>query len=485
MQNLPVPVSLTTTLFAASLALLAGCGSPTLDIKGRLGIGGEAAPASAPPTDVTRRVPPPDSAPTPVPVAPAAPQPAPAPSPPPVAAETPVTVEPVAPLLSPPALDAPTPIKVALLLPLSGAHEEIGAAMLDAAQLALFDVADARLVLLPRDTGGTPEGARAAAELALQEGAFLVLGPLFSASVAAAVEPARARGVNMVAFSTDRAVAAPGVYLMGVMPEQQIERVVTFARRQGLWRVAALIPDTAYGATVESALEAAAQRGGVRIARIVRYVPGSGDYAEPVQRLASFGSRRAELDALRAQLAAQEDEASRQALRRLEGLETFGELGYDAVLLPEGGDRLRELAPTMAFYDIDPDKIRFLGTALWDDPTIGREPSLVGGWFAGPPPREAELFRDRFTAAYGRAPPRIASLAYDAVALAAVLARAPNGPDFSASALGSSSGFSGIDGIFRFRPDGIAERGLAVMEVRPRSLRVISDAPTTFQKPGT
>ena len=385
-----------------------------------------------------------------------------------------------------PVLQAPAgandPVRIALLLPLSGSDADIGRDLLDAAQLALFDASPKNFELTPRDTQGTPEGARDAAESAMQNGAQIILGPLFSSSVRAAALSARTRGVPVVAFSTDRNVAGNGVYLLGIMPDQQIGRVVAFAVRQGLGRYAALVPSNPYGGTVINALNRATSRYGGVIVQIEQYAPSASEFRGPVLRLADFERRRASLEAQRQRLAANNDTRSKQALRRLESLETLGVLTFDAVLVPEGGPTLRRIAPLLAFYDIDPDKVRFIGTALWEEVNLGREPSLVGGWFAAPPPAQSAAFLTRFAQIYGRRPPRIATLAYDAVALAVALATSPTGPDFSQSALTSLSGFAGVDGVFRFRPDGIAERGLAVVEVEADGFRVISPAPQTFER---
>jgi len=385
-----------------------------------------------------------------------------------------------------PSLQAPKsgdePIRIALLLPLTGNDANIGRDLLDAAQLALFDAAPDDFELTPRDTKGTPEGAREAADSAMQNGAQIILGPLFGTSVQAAASSARTRGVPVVAFSTDRSVAGNGVYLLGIMPDQQIGRVVAFAARQGLVRFAALVPANPYGNEVIDALNRATNRYGGVVVQVEQYAPRASEFREPVLRLANFDRRRASLEAQRQRLANRNDALSKQALRRLEGLETIGGLPFDAVVLPEGGPTLRRLAPLLAFYDIDPDKIRFIGTALWQEATVGREPSLVGGWFAAPPPAQSAAFLARFAEIYGRRPPRIATLAYDAVALAVALTRGPAGPDFSQAAITSLSGFAGVDGVFRFRPDGIPERGLAVVEVEANGFRVISPAPQTFER---
>jgi len=267
---------------------------------------------------------------------------------------------------------------------------------------------------------------------------------------------------------------------MGFMPEAQIARVVHFATSQGLRRFAALIPGTPYGRAVENALEISVANAGGSVVRLERYVTSAEDFFDPVKSLASYDRRRGELRATRAQLEERNDEISRRTLARLEGLETLGEAGFDAVLIPEGGIRLRAIALLLPFYDIDPNKVRFLGTLLWDDATIGREPALVGGWFAGPDPANGASFRTRYETLFGSAPPRIASLAYDATALAAALARGDAKPDYSAAMLMNQGGFAGVDGIFRFVADGTAERGYAILEIREREMRVISRAPQDF-----
>ena len=487
---------LTPWLLGVAL-VVAGCETSTLATNGAGPLGGKAKPsttaqpaptpgpraaATAPPTSLPQ-----PGAPQPAPVrtAPAGQSTAPglpaATPPPPSATPSTSATPPNRPVLQRPA-GANEPVRIALLLPLSGRDADIGRDLLDAAQLALFDASPEDFELTPRDTKGTPEGAREAAEAAMQDGAQIILGPLFSSSVRAAALSARSRGVPVVAFSTDRNVAGNGVYLLGIMPDQQIGRIVAFAVRQGLSRYAALVPANPYGGAVIDALNRATNRYGGVVVQVEQYAPQAEEFRGPVLRLADFTRRRASLEAQRQRLANSDDTLSKQALRRLEGIDTLGSLTFDAVLIPEGGATLRRIAPLLAFYDIDPDKVRFIGTALWEQVNLGREPSLVGGWFAAPPPAQSSAFLARFAQIYGRRPPRIATLAYDAVALAVALTSAPGGPDFSPQALTNLSGFAGVDGVFRFRPDGIAERGLAVVEVEADGFRVISPAPQTFER---
>jgi len=339
-------------------------------------------------------------------------------------------------------------ISVGLLLPLSGPSGTLGQAMLDAAEMALYDLAGEQLELLTRDTKGTPDGASAAAQQVLNQGAQIILGPLLASEVGAVKPIAEATHAPVIAFSTDATLAGDGTYLMGFLPSEEVARVTSYARAQGHNRFAVLAPNTPYGQVVAEAVRNAVAASGATLSRVEFYDPAVNGVAAAVRRFAGEGS------------------------------------DYDALFLPEGGSRIKALAPQLPYFKIDPDQVKFLGTGLWDDPNIGTEPSLVGGWYAAPAPAARASFERRFTQLYGHAPPRLATLGYDAMALAAVLARAPQGADFSNEALANPNGFSGLDGIFRFRPNGLVQRGLAVLQVQRGGNTIVDPAPQTFQNLG-
>jgi ABC-type branched-subunit amino acid transport system substrate-binding protein len=374
---------------------------------------------------------------------------------------------------------------VGLLLPLSGPHAGVGQAMLNAAQLAIFEIAGDQFVLIVRDTAGTPEGARRAARSALQAGASLILGPLFATSVRAVTAEARPRGVNVLAFSNDASVAGNGVYVMGLSPRSQVERVLGYSSLQGLRRYAVLAPESPYGWTVVSAMQAAIDENGDELTGIAIY-DALEDPSPQVRALANYDQRHEDLLDLRKELEGRNDEASKRQLEELENVDTIGSPDFDAVLVPVGGKNLMTVAPLLAYYDVDPEEIQFLGTVFWADSRLGSEVTLQGGWFAAPPPEMWQGFKERYQATYRSEPVRVASLAYDATALAAVLTRnateTGRAPDFSSAALTQASGFAGMDGIFRFLPNGEIQRGLAVLEMTKDGLVVLDPAPQSFEE---
>lgn len=378
-------------------------------------------------------------------------------------------------------------VRVALLVPLSGPYAKLGEAMLNAAQLALFEFSNDTFELLIHDTGGTPEGAMEAARLAIGDGSSLILGPLLSSSIRAVAPLAKAAHVTVIGFSSDRTVTGGGIYTMGFFPESEVRRLTRFARSRGITRFAALAPSNAYGQTVIDTLKIQAEAVGAVVSRVQFYDPGLSDFSGVVRDLADYDYRRNSLLAQRRELSERDDEISARALRRLKKLETIGDLPFDALLLADGGKRLLAIAALLPFYDIDPKKVRMLGTGQWDMPGLGAEPALLGGWYAGPPPAARADFLSRYEKVYGEMPHRLSTLAYDATALAAVLSRSGGEeggkPDFSDATLTAASGFWGRDGIFRFLPDGTVERGLAVLQVESRGQKVIDPAPESFSVP--
>lgn len=372
-------------------------------------------------------------------------------------------------------------VRISILLPLSGSNSKIGKALLNAAQLALFDFADSRFEMLPQDTKGTSDGAARAARLAISDGASIILGPLLSSSVKAIIPAAKAANVPIIAFSNDNSIAGNGAYTLGFIPSEQVDRVINYAASKGITRFGALAPNNTYGVRVVEALKKIAGALGATVTRAQFYDPNANDFTNVVREFADYDIRRQSLLEQRKTLETQDDEISKRALERLENFQTLGDLPFEALFVADGGKRLLSVAALLPFFDIDPGKVRMLGTGQWDEPGIGKEPALIGGWYAAPPPSARIDFDKQYQEIYGNRPPRLVTMAYDATALIAVLARQEGGPMFSEAALTNPNGFWGRDGVFRLTKAGTAERGLAIMQIGQDKNKVISKAPESFK----
>jgi branched-chain amino acid transport system substrate-binding protein len=341
-------------------------------------------------------------------------------------------------------------IRVALILPLSAPGNAGLAAqsMKNAAEMALAEFKEPNIQLLVKDDAGTPQGAQQGAQQALDEGAEMIIGPLFAQSVSAVGAIARTRNIPVIAFSTDASVAARGVYLLSFLPESDVRRIVEYAVSKGRRSFAALLPDNAYGAVVEAAFQQEVARRGGRVLALEKYPLDPGKMAEPIRRVAQAASK------------------------------------VDSIFIPDGADAVPQVVAGLASAGVNLKRVQLLGTGLWDDPRIFQTPALDGGWFAAPESTGFRNFSGRYRARYGQDPVRTATLAYDAVALVAALVKTQGPQRFSEQILTTSSGFAGIDGVFRFRPDGTNERGLSVLRVAPSGGQVVGPAPRTFA-PGT
>jgi len=341
-------------------------------------------------------------------------------------------------------------IKVALILPLSAAGNAGLAAisMKNAAEMALAEINNPNMQLLIKDDGGSASGAQQAAQEALNEGAEIIIGPLFAQSVGIVGQFARSRGVPVIAFSTDTSVASRGVYLFSFLPESDVERIVGYAVNNGKRSFAALLPDNAYGSVVEAAFQQAVSRRGGRIVALERY---------PVDPAARQNAVK-----VVAQAAAQ----------------------ADALFIPDGPDAA-ELVQALSASGANVRRLQILGSGIWDDPSVSSSSLLQGAWYPAPETAQYRNFAARYRKRFGQDPVRTATLSYDAVALLAALAKTQAAQRFSEEVLTNSSGFAGIDGVFRFRADGTNERGLAVMRVTPSGGQPVAPAPKSFTGSGT
>ena len=336
------------------------------------------------------------------------------------------------------------PDKVALILPLTqnGTPSSVGNSLRNAAELAYAESGTNDLTIMVKDDRSTPDGARDAAQAAVNEGAELVLGPLFAADVREAARVARGANRPVIGFSTDAGAAQHGVYLLSFLIENYIDRITDYAAQQGKKSFAALVPESDYGNVALAAFQEAAARHNVRVEAVERYTPGT-------------------LSAAAARIA--------------------GDLPrVDALLIPEQAEAMPAVAQALNANGIDSHKVQILGTGLWNDPRVLKLPALQGAWFATPENAGFSAFAGRYRAKFGNDPARIATLAYDAVSLVAALARTQGAQRFSDATLTNSSGFNGADGVFRFKAEGLNERGFAVLQINNGAATTLSPAPRTF-----
>jgi branched-chain amino acid transport system substrate-binding protein len=332
------------------------------------------------------------------------------------------------------------PVRVGMILPLTqgGGPNPIGVSMRNAAQLAISDSGSTSITLMIQDDHSSPDAAAQAAQAALGAGAQLILGPVFANDVRSASAAVKSAGRPMIAFSTDVSVAAPGVYLLSFLIQGYVDRVLQYAVSTGKKSFAIMAPQNDYGNVAAQRFQDMAGNLNVQVVVTARYASG--------QMATAAG-----------QVAAAQGQ-------------------IDALFIPEQADAMPAVAAALGSAGV---KTKFLGTGVWNDPRVLKLPQMQGAWFSAPDNSGFDAFAQRYKAKFNSDPARLATLAYDAVTLAAALAQGGPNP-YNQAALTNISGFNGADGVFRFRADGTNDRGLAVMEIADDGAKVISPAPRSF-----
>ncbi|GAB5347586.1 penicillin-binding protein activator [Alteriqipengyuania sp. 357] len=352
---------------------------------------------------------------------------------------------------SPPPIprDRPAPLpqdgsrhRIALLVPTSGDNARVGQAIANATTMALLDTNAENLRITTYDTGADPRGA---AQRAIADGNQLILGPLLGGNVADVVAEARPAGIPLISFSNDISVASPNVYLMGLSPSQSVARTVDVARAQGARDYGALVPEGEYGRQAELALIEALRDVGGTLVATERYSRNEGSAASAARRLRARG-------------------------------------GFDTVLIADS-PRLAIVAAA-ELRDETGAGPRLLGTELWSgESAIPAAGVMDGALFAALSDGRYRNFSESYRSRFGNSPYRIATLGYDSVLLALRVAGGNTwrpGTPFPTRELTAQGGFLGLDGAFRFRPNGTAQRALEVREVRDGQVVVVAPAPDAF-----
>jgi ABC-type branched-subunit amino acid transport system substrate-binding protein len=353
--------------------------------------------------------------------------------------------------------------------------------MLQAVQLAFGAPGSPPLDI--KDTAGNPQTAAIAAQQAIAAGDALIIGPYSAGETAAVSGPARTANIPVLAFTSDPSQAQPGVWVLGLTPDQQVARLVAAATAAGIGRFAALLPDNALGHAMGDALGTALAATGSPPPHIVRYANDMGSMNVAVRDVADYADRRAPIDA---------KVHTARALNTAEGRREVAELTraaippppFDSLLLADTGTPLAELATLLPYYDIDSPPVHIMGPALWGAVAAraGAGAALNGARFAAPDPAARSAFDASFSAKYGIPSPPLADLAYDAALLARASLQAGGDP---IAELTRPDGFVGADGVLGLLPNGHVRRSLAIFQIDGSTTTIADPAPQTLEGPGS
>lgn len=332
--------------------------------------------------------------------------------------------------------------RVAMLLPLSGNVAAMGQSMKNAATMAIGDIGNNNLVVQFYDTKGTSSGARVAVENAINADSDLILGPLLSEEVSAISNEARSKDIPVISFSTSPAVLQEGVYTLGLLNNDQISRMIKYAASQGRKRLAAVLPDNQSGTNMFRSIMTNARENGVTVVKVGFYAPDSMDFTSLVMAMKTGG------------------------------------VDFDALLIPETGNRLKAISSMFSYYDVAAPNVLFMGTSVWDSSNLSKETELYGAVYPVMSLQNQESFAQKYNELFDEKPSGLSIYAYDAIALASSLATKDR--DYINENIVRPDGYVGMSGTFRIFADGQNEHALDVVKVTSGGKKVVEEAPSQF-----
>ncbi|THD84892.1 penicillin-binding protein activator [Aliigemmobacter aestuarii] len=354
-----------------------------------------------------------------------------------------------------PRVDTSQPVPVALLVPGGSGQasdELLARSLQNAARMAINDLGGVAIDLRVYNTAGQPGQAQAMALKAADEGAKIVLGPVFAQEANAVGVALAARGINVLSFSNNTDIAGGNVFVMGPTFQNTASRLATYAARQGKRRVMVVYDQNTAGQIGKAAIEQGVARAGGSVVAAQGYEFSQNGIVSAIPGIA--------------------------ATARASGADALFLTADSAGALPLVTQLLRD-------NQVNPETTKFIGLTRWDIPAATQSlPGVQGGWFALPDPALYQQYQSRYQAAYGEAPHPISGLAYDGIAAIGALLKQGKADALTGAALTQGAGFVGVGGIFRLRPDGTNERGLAVAEIRNNQVIVIDPAPRSFAGAG-
>lgn len=353
-----------------------------------------------------------------------------------------------------PRIDPSAPVMVALLVPSgsgSSSNDLLASNLENAARLAISDLSGVQIDLRVYATGANPTQAAGAAATAVNEGAKIILGPLYADSANAAAVAVSGSGVNVLAFSNNTTIAGGNVFVLGPTFENTSDRLIRYGVRNGINTYAVAHSDDLQGNIGRDSILAAVRNNGATITAVQGYALSQESIIAASSQIAQAA-------------------ASADALFLTAGVNA--DLPILASTLPESG---LDLANT-----------RLIGLTRWNAaPQALALPGLQGGLFAIPDQNMTNIFESRYQTAFNAAPHSLAGLAYDGIAAIGALVAQGDANALSRSSLTQAQGFQGTAGIFRLLPNGTNERGLAVATIQNNQVVILDPAPRSFGRAGS
>ncbi|MDR0741465.1 MAG: penicillin-binding protein activator [Rickettsiales bacterium] len=373
---------------------------------------------------------------------------------------------------------------IAVLLPLSGNNSAVGHGISTSIEMAFLQHKHENISVTFHDVSGSRLQKQSAIANALAVHPDIVIGPVF-AEDARLVREMKPDKLPVLSFTSDASAIGDGVMTMALIPAQSVEAIIKEMQKDGSQSVVIMAPKTSSGERMAGAALLAGNIYDMPVAGLFYYAEGNSDSIKhAVQKASMYAARTAANDKAREilsdilvkeTLTSAEKSSINNQLAKLDKSDTLGKAPFDAALFLGNAGDTKAIASFLRYFDVAPRDARFYGTALWDDTELLSDLSMAGAKYAVLP-QQSEGFAKLYEHISGHKPSRLDTFGFDAANLAIGMLHS-NKP--AAAYLLDPSGYNGLDGLFRLKPDGASERALQIVELTGGAVPHISRAATT------
>ena len=360
-------------------------------------------------------------------------------------------------------------MKVGVMLPLSGEHSEIGNLILNAIEMAIFQTDESKLELYIKDTEANPDKAEIMLSELIDEGVKVIIGPLFSKSLAAIQSKVTTNNINVFALTNNINFRNKSVWIFGVDPQAQTKKVLRYALEKGSKNITALLPQNAYGLLLFDTIKSFTQANLMKIKKIEFYSFSVESQRKTAQKISEgFEQYKLYLDKINEK--ENQEEETNEIL--------FMEKPFDSVFIAAAGQNLTVLSSQLQYNNVDPEIVQYLGISSWEDSSILSEPALEGGVFVTTSEMYQKKIKLIYKNSFNKEMPKIAMIAYDIVALLGSLNNL--GSNFNIHDLVNDEGYIGLRGLFRLKKNGVVERAFQLKKIKNKKFTILKKANSQF-----
>jgi ABC-type branched-subunit amino acid transport system substrate-binding protein len=367
-------------------------------------------------------------------------------------------------------------IPVALFLPLTGKNKDLGWSIFNATSLSLFDNdINNKIELVLFDSKENPEESKKVFKEIIDRNIKVVIGPIFTNTVLAIEKMARDNDITVITLSNNhellnKTTRYGGVFVGGIIPETQVDKIINFSMDKGKFNFAVIAPNNQYGKIVTEQMKKFIRSRDGNFITSEFYENNNIDIDRAVQKvISSFGI------------------PSNSRNRDTSYLSDYDRIYPQVIFIPEAGKALTRIAGSISRLNNEERNFQLIGSTQWNDSAVLSDINLYGAWIPAPEDGRFRIFEKNYYRSFGKFPPRITSIAYDAVLAIAKIAEQKTNlkltfNEFIEFNNSIKNGFEGIDGIFRFLPNGAIQRNLAVLQIGNGKFETIESSTPKFMK---